>query len=138
MYRRILAQSLYDSLQVNKPELVVRLEHQYDQAVNAASRQQPDVVMVEIRENRVSPGEDPYEICSEIRKALPNCKIMLMCPEGSIRNRRRTIAAMQAGDIDDYVFYDTSIDYFISKLETLTDLGLGAVCDTTKERYRRI
>ena len=126
MFRKVFAEALQDSLYTNKPEFVVRLEYDYKKAVEAALRQQPDVVLVEIKEGEIPPGENPYELCAGIRRALPKCRIMLMCPENSVRDRRRTIAAMQAGDIDDYVFYDTSMDYFISKLETLTDLGLGA------------
>ena len=125
MFRRILAQSILDSIQINKPDFVMRTEYDYPKAVEAAVRQKPDVVLLEIKEGAPPHGEDPYEICTGIRKALPKCAIMLMCPESSVRDRRRTMAAMQAGDIDDYVFYDTSMDYFIAKLETLTDLGLG-------------
>ena len=133
MFRRIFTEALQNSLYTNKPDFILLTEYDYKRAVETTLRQQPDVVIVEAKEGVIPLNEDPFDICTNIRRSLPKCAIMLMCPENSVRGRRRAVAAMQAGDIDDYVFYSTSMDYLISKLETLTDLGLGVSHRTRKK-----
>ena len=44
---------------------------------------------------------------------------MVLCPESSETACNATIQAAKEGFIQDYVFYDTSVQYLVSKLETL-------------------
>ena len=44
---------------------------------------------------------------------------MLMCPEEQQETVRRAIQAKQQGEIDDFVFYDVSMDYLTASLQTL-------------------
>jgi len=45
---------------------------------------------------------------------------MLMCPENSRESRQAAVEAMSGGRIDDFVYYNVSMDYLESKLEVLS------------------
>ena len=49
----------------------------------------------------------------------PYCRLMLMCPEGQAEAVHRTIEAKRKGEIDDFVFYDASLDYLAASLQSL-------------------
>ena len=42
-----------------------------------------------------------------------------MCPEGQTEVVNRAIAAKRKGEIDDFVFYDVSLDYLAASLQAL-------------------
>ena len=44
---------------------------------------------------------------------------MLMCPEGQAEAVHRAIEAKRKGEIDDFVFYDVSLDYLAASLQSL-------------------
>ena len=67
----------------------------------------------------------PYDIgyclalCKEIRDNTPSCKLILMCSEQDEKNIKKVIEAKGGGEIDDFVFYDVTIDYLTSKLMSI-------------------
>ena len=52
-------------------------------------------------------------------EVTPQCRLMLMCPEGQTEAVRRVIEAKRKGEIDDFVFYDVSLDYLAASLQSL-------------------
>lgn len=58
-------------------------------------------------------------LCAWLRKVTPHCRLMLMCPEGQAETVHRAIEAKRKGEIDDFVFYDVSLDYLAASLQTL-------------------
>ena len=58
-------------------------------------------------------------VCEWLRQVTPHCRLMLMCPEGQRETVHRAIEAKQKGEIDDFVFYDASLDYLIACLQSL-------------------
>lgn len=58
-------------------------------------------------------------LCAWLREVTPHCRLMLMCPEGQAETVRRAIEAKRKGEIDDFVFYDVSLDYLTASLQTL-------------------
>jgi len=59
------------------------------------------------------------EICAAIRNDAKNCKLILMCPNQDEEAVAQTLNAKQDGKIDDFVFYEASLDYISSKIVTM-------------------
>ncbi len=58
-------------------------------------------------------------LCARLRETAPRCRLMLMCPEGQAETIHRAVDAKRRGEIDDFVFYDVSLDYLSASLQTL-------------------
>ena len=58
-------------------------------------------------------------LCAWLRQVAPYCRLMLMCPEGRAETVRCAIEAKRKGEIDDFVFYDVSLDYLTASLQAL-------------------
>ena len=58
-------------------------------------------------------------LCAWLREVTPHCRLMLMCPEGQTETVHRAIEAKLKGEIDDFVFYDVSLDYLAASLQSL-------------------
>ena len=58
-------------------------------------------------------------LCAWLRQVTPGCRLMLMCPENQAEAVRRAIEAKRRGQIDDFVFYDVSLDYLAASLQSL-------------------
>ena len=64
----------------------------------------------------------PYDIgyclalCKELREDTPECKLILMCSEQDEKTIKEVVEAKGKNEIDDFVFYDVTIDYLTSKL----------------------
>ena len=119
MYRKFIAQSLVKSMKYDQRYQFIT-EYDRGNAVAAAGSFEPDVALVEVPEGRSRRAAEYVALCSGIRRASPRCKLILFCPETSQDSKDAAIAAAQSGEIDDFVFFDTSWDYLISKLEALS------------------
>ena len=119
MYRQIISDGMKSAL-TKRPEIQVYAEHIYENAIHAVNTYKPDAVMLEIPESKAMLPENYLQILDEIRKVYPRCKFMLMCPDSSEVSKRAMVEAMCAGRIDDYVFYNVTMDYLLSKLDTLS------------------
>lgn len=53
------------------------------------------------------------------RKDAPKCMLLLMCPEQDENSITRVVEAKRKKRIDDFVFYDVTIEYLISKLMSM-------------------
>ena len=58
-------------------------------------------------------------LCAWLREVTPHCRLMLMCPEGQAEAVHRAVEAKRNGAIDDFVFYDVSLDYLAASLQSL-------------------
>ena len=58
-------------------------------------------------------------LCAWLRKVTPHCRLMLMCPEAQKEAVHRAVEAKQKGEIDDFVFYEVSLDYLVASLQSL-------------------
>ena len=54
-----------------------------------------------------------------LRQTIPKCRLMLIVPQDNKEGRKTAIKAMKNKLIDDFVFYDTSLDYLFAKLIAL-------------------
>jgi DNA-binding NarL/FixJ family response regulator len=118
MDRKILAQALLAEMRDNS-DFVFFTEYNYPKATVSADVFRPDAILMEVPESTEATFAECLDVCDEIRQILPTCKIILLSPEGDPKIRELTIEAVRYGRVDDFLYYDTSLQYLISKLEAL-------------------
>lgn len=118
MWRASLAQGLIAKM-YNIHKIQLYYEPDYTKAASAISSHLADGVLLEVSEDGVYDISFCLSLCAWMRKFMPRCRIMLMCPEGQKEAVHRTIEAKQKGEIDDFVFYDVSLDYLTATLQSL-------------------
>ena len=114
MRRRVLAEAI---MRQKERELSFTAEYRAKDAPLAASATAADVALVELPEQ--NGAAMCGEICVALRRERPAMRILLLCPETDADACRATIEAVRTRLADDFVFYDTSIRYLLSKLEML-------------------
>jgi len=115
MRRRPVAQSLAQKLR-DTPNLRLVFELSYANAEAAVRNHGADVALIEAAESGGLGGAECLALCVHLREEAPQCKLLLMCPEQDREVVARTVEAKRQGCIDDFVFYDATIDYLVSKL----------------------
>ena len=116
--RRVIAELLIDLIQGSTQIETVGV-YDFSRARNMAQVRQPTLALVEIPERNGEPAQEALDVCEDIKETSPGCKIMLMCPEQDGESVRRCADAKRKGEIEDYIFYDASPEYLVSKLESL-------------------
>ena len=116
--RRVIADLLINAIG-KKGEMEAFGIYNYKNAVNTAMSRRPDIALVEIPERHGNPAKETLEICEGIKEASPDCKIVILCPEQDENSVNACIDAKRSGNISDYLFYDSGVDYLVSKLKSL-------------------
>ena len=78
-----------------------------------------DVAVVDMIAELPEKSHDVLQICENLRQAVPNSRILLLVPQDIKDMREAALMAVKSGDADDYVFYDSSLDYLLAKLLVL-------------------
>lgn len=101
-----------------KDDADVNIMHEIDYANAAAAIavNNASVALVEVGETSGYDVAHCLVLCGQMREKTPECKLMLLCPEQDEKSVAEAVAAKREGRIDDFVFYDASLDYLISKL----------------------
>lgn len=115
MIRKPIAQAIINSFK-DKQEASPIYEQNYKNARFTIINHNPKAVLIEVGES--GPYDIGYclELCKKIRRKAPECKLLLMCLEKDERSVKEVIRAKEEERIDDFVFYDVTIDYLTSKL----------------------
>ena len=116
--RRVIADLLIKSIGRNDNVETYGV-YDYRNAVSAAESRKPDVALVEIPEKHGSPARETLDICEGIKAVLPKCKIAILCPEQDKESVNACVEAKKHGKVEDFLFYDSGVDYLVSKLEAL-------------------
>lgn len=116
--RRVIAGLLVEAIQ-KRIDMEVFGLYEYNKAKNMAELRKPKIALVEIPERHGFPVQYVLDVCKDIQEASPGCKIILICPENNEESVEATLKAKKEGEIDDFLFYDLSVDYLVAKLETL-------------------
>ena len=121
MHRKMLSDALIaQTLNDTRFELIA--ESNYAAAVLTAESCSPEIAVVEIPESGPwKSAEKCLAICDLIRKQLPGCKQVLLCSENDTASCNAAIQAKQERKIDDFLYYDNSVNYLFSKLEALIE-----------------
>ena len=118
MWRRPVAQDLMRKLRGDQDVQLI-YEPDYDSANIAIRSNDAGVALIEIAESGEYDSLRCLGICSKLRKETPDCKLLLMCPEQDKFCVAHAVEAKLDGLIDDFVFYDSTTDYLVSKLTSL-------------------
>lgn len=118
MHRKILVETLISGLRdYNEFEFIA--EYDYNEAQTAVCVNQPEIILLEIPESGAVTSKDCLTFCDAVKEKNRSCKIMLLCPERNADACICTEQALHDKRIDDFVYYDTSMRYLVSKLRAL-------------------
>lgn len=118
VHRRAIVQALIDKLQKNSGISLV-YEANFSHAETAGVLHNAEVVLIEVAESGMHNLDYCLNLCQEIRGLVPECKLIIMCSEQDQESVKRVIKAKWEGKIDDFVFYDVTMDYLVSKLKSI-------------------
>ena len=119
MQKRLLSDALIAQTS-NDTRFTFTTEPRYASAALTAEACSPDITVVEIPESGLwSSAEKCFVVCDMIRRQLPDNKIVILCSENDNDSCQAAIQAKQESRIDDFLFYDNSAHYLLSKLEAL-------------------
>jgi len=116
IWRKSIAQGLAQRLRED-PEIHLIFEPSHSLAQAAVRSRAADAALIEVAESGEHHGiADCLSLCARLREEAPQCKLLLMCPERNRGDVSRAVEAKRSGHIDDFVFYESSIDYVAAKL----------------------
>ena len=115
MKRKSMAQVLMSKIKEQGGWNII-LEQNYNMAEKSAMEQNADTAVIEAAEDGQYNIVYCLNLCARFRMNLPECKILFLCPEQNKENISKAIAAKQNKIIDDFIFYDTSLEYLVSKV----------------------
>lgn len=118
MYRKLLADGLIHDLQQTM-QYQIMSESRYQNAEIAADTWNPDVTILEIPESRETDCAKLLFLCDRMKQQHSQNRILVLCPEKVPEICEQVIQAFRQERIDDFVFYDTSMQYLMAKLRAL-------------------
>lgn len=118
MNRKSVAEGIMNS---HKDSQDIRLiyESNYNNANITISNHKAKAALIEVAESGPHDVEYCLELCKKLRENIPECMLILMCLEKDERSVKQVIDAKGKNQIDDFVFYDVTIDYLTSKLMSI-------------------
>ena len=118
MQRASLAQGLMAKVR-DAPGVQLCYEPDYANADVAIRTHLAAGALLEVSEDGTHDIGFCLALCAWLRQVTPGCRLMLMCPENQAEAVHRAIEAKRRGQIDDFVFYDVSLDYLAASLQSL-------------------
>lgn len=115
MKRKPIAQGLMNSLQ-DSLDINLIYEPYYHKANLAIQSNKAKAALIEVAETGPYDIEYCLALCKELRENTPECKLIIMCSEEDEKAIKLIIDSKWKKEIDDFVFYDVTIDYLASKL----------------------
>ena len=115
---KILGQGLSAAI-LSKPKFDFRWEAQlqYSQAIVGADVFHADVVLLDVADQ--VDMKRALEICQSLRQNSQTTKILLLVRPEQAAVRAQAVGAKNAGQVDNFVFYDSSLSYLLAKLAAL-------------------
>ena len=117
---RVLAQSLVAAIK-HYPDLAFDSFLLLDggQAVLDAEILNIDVAVIDVIEGATDETRTISALCGALRRVTPSCRLLLLLSQDDRAGRDMAIEAVKSKTADDFVFYDTSLDYLLAKLIAL-------------------
>ena len=117
---KVLAQSLTASVEKYPDlEMKVHLLLNPHQAVLDAEVLKIDAAIVDVAAGNPKQTSAVRQICEDLHRAVPGCRILLLVPQDITEARDIAMEAVLQKAANDYVFYDVSLDYLLTKLLAL-------------------
>lgn len=114
---KVFAQSLAAAV-ANNPDLEFApfLLLSPRQAALDAEVLQIDIAVVDVVDGAANAAETTLAFCEGLRRAVPGCHLLLLVSQEDRLGRGMAIGAMKRNIVDDFVFYDTTLQYLFAKL----------------------
>jgi len=116
--RKVIADLLIETIK-KCPSMEAFGIYNFNEARAAAATYNPQIVLVEIPESHNEPALEAFDVCKDIKDVNPDCKIVLLCPEKDRESVNLCVKAKKHGDIEAFLFYEASVDYLVSQLESM-------------------
>ncbi len=120
MQRNLIAHALFNKLR-KATEARLYCENDYMRAECIIRANKVNVALIEVAEFGEYDIAFCLALCARLRST--ECKLVLLCPEQNEQVVAITADAMKRGAIDDFVYYDSSLDYVVVKLLSISMLG---------------
>ena len=115
---KMLGQGLAAAIQAKAElDLLWIAQLNYPQAIVGADIFHADLVLLDIVDQ--ADIEQAVEICRGFRRDAQEVKILFLVRPEQALMRKVAVNTKNAGLIDDFVFYDSSLSYLLAKLEAL-------------------
>lgn len=75
-----------------------------------------DIAVVDVMDGASKEIETAGSLCEKLRGAVPGCRLLLLVSQDDRTGRKMAIRAMKSKTADDFVFYDTTLEYLFAKL----------------------
>ncbi|MDL2218257.1 hypothetical protein LJC27_06320 [Christensenellaceae bacterium OttesenSCG-928-M15] len=115
MRREPIAQAFIKRL-LDNADIAVIHAPDYGRADRIIHEHSAGAALVEVGETSGYDTAHCLALCKRLRDVAPQCKLILMCPEQNGASVQEAVKAKKDRRIDDFVFYDASLDYLTSKL----------------------
>ncbi len=76
-----------------------------------------DIAVVDVIDVPSKESETALFLCKKLRQTLPDCRLLLLVSQNKKKGRKMAIDAIKSRAADDFVFYDSSLEYLFAKLE---------------------
>ena len=117
MMRRPVAQGLIAKLSAVTGIRAV-YEPDYAKAADVAGDCGADTVLFEVAESGQYVSDYCLALCNRLRSEAAGCRLLLLCPESDELCVSAAMRGRIDGLIDDFLFYDASTEFLVSKLLT--------------------
>lgn len=117
---KVLAQSLVKAAKT-QPELVFSLYPllNLEQAALDVEVLKIDVALIDVMNGDKAEKTAVIALCEKLRQTVPDCRLLLLVSQTDSAGRKMAIEAVRDSQADDFVFYDTSLDYLFAKLAAI-------------------
>lgn len=115
MQRKAIAEALMFKFREH-PGIRLIYQPDYHSAQATIEGQNAKVALIEVTESGPYDMEYCLALCKRLRKNTPECKLLLMVPEQDEESIKQVVNPKGKKLIDDFVFYDVTMDYLTSKL----------------------
>ncbi|HCC35741.1 MAG TPA: hypothetical protein DEQ02_08990 [Ruminococcaceae bacterium] len=117
---KVLAQSLAAAIK-NYPDLGFEpcLLINPDQVLLDAEIQNIEIAVVDMTWSAQEKSHSVFSLCKGLHKVVPCGKIFLLVPQRDPLAKDIAMRAIKCNLADDYVFFDVSLDYLLTKLLAL-------------------
>ena len=88
-----------------------------NEAIEKAKEREYDVVLLDVADQ--VDMKRALEICQSLRQNSQTTKILLLVRPEQAAVRAQAVDAKNAGQVDNFVFYDSSLSYLLAKLAAL-------------------
>lgn len=112
--RQPVAQSMMCKMG-DSSEVDIIYNQDYTQAEDIVVNCSVDTVLMEIAESGTHDACFCLSLCLRLRKIRPRLKLLILCSEQDDTCVEAVIEARRDGRIDDFLFFDATTDYIVSK-----------------------